>query len=97
MARLVQAERLIIHSQAPANPVDLRTQGQLNDWRCFGSLFLLDFCMPDGTKSDEPVPFPVEVTVNGVTVTVTLMLKPGTTVTRKQKPEPPKSAPPSET
>jgi hypothetical protein len=52
-------------------------------------------CMPDGTKPDEPVPFPVEVTVNGVKVTVTLMLKPGTTVTRERK-EPPKSATPSD-
>jgi hypothetical protein len=47
--------------------------------------------MPDDTKTDEPVPFPVEVTVNGVKVTVTLMLKPGTTVTPEQKPESPKS------
>ena len=31
-------------------------------------------------KKSEPIPFPVEVTVNGVKVTVTLMLKPGTTV-----------------
>ena len=31
-------------------------------------------------KKTEPIPFPVEVTVNGVKVTVTLMLKPGTTV-----------------
>jgi hypothetical protein len=30
--------------------------------------------------SDKPVPFPVEVTVNGVRVTVTLLLRPGTTV-----------------
>jgi hypothetical protein len=30
-------------------------------------------------KKTEPIPFPVEVTVNGVKVTVTLMLKPGTT------------------
>jgi hypothetical protein len=52
--------------------------------------------MPDDTKRDEPVPFPVEVTVNGVKVTVTLMLKPGTTVTLEQKPEPPKSATPSD-
>jgi hypothetical protein len=36
--------------------------------------------MPDD-KKPEQVPFPVEVTVNGVRVTVTLMLKPGTTVT----------------
>jgi len=50
--------------------------------------------MPDDTKPDEPVPFPVEVTVNGVKVTVTLMLKPGTTVVRERKPEPPKSATP---
>jgi len=35
---------------------------------------------PDDARR-EPVPFPVEVTVNGVRVTVTLMLKPGTTVT----------------
>jgi hypothetical protein len=42
------------------------------------------FCMPDDTKLDEPVPFPVEVRVSGVKVTVTLMLKPGTTVTREQ-------------
>ena len=48
--------------------------------------------MPDDTKSEEAVPFPVEVTVNGVKVTVTLMLKPGTTVTSEQKPESPKSA-----
>ena|ERR1039458_6478420 len=34
--------------------------------------------MPDDAK---PVPFPVEVAMNGVRVTVTLMLKPGTTVT----------------
>jgi len=54
------------------------------------------FCMPDDTKRDEPVPFPVEVTVNGVKVTVTLMLKPGTTVTLEQKPEPPKSTAPSD-
>ena len=54
------------------------------------------FCMPDDTKRDEPAPFPVEVTVNGVKVTVTLMLKPGTTVTSEQKPEPPKSATPSD-
>ena len=50
--------------------------------------------MPDDTKREEPVPFPVEVTVNGVKVTVTLMLKPGTTVTLEQNPEPPKSTPP---
>jgi hypothetical protein len=31
-------------------------------------------------KKNEPIPFPVEVTVNGVKVTVTLMLTPGTTV-----------------
>jgi hypothetical protein len=37
--------------------------------------------MPDNTKPDEPVPFPTEVTVNGVKVTVTLMLKPGKKVT----------------
>ena len=48
--------------------------------------------MPDDTKPDEPVPFPVEVTVNNVKVIVTLMLKPGTTVTHEQKSEPPKSA-----
>jgi hypothetical protein len=36
--------------------------------------------MPDDAKP-EPIPFPVEVTVNGVRVTVTLMLKPGTAVT----------------
>jgi hypothetical protein len=53
--------------------------------------------MPDDTKPDEPVPFPVEVTVNGVTVTVTLLLKPGTAVTLEKKPEPPKSASPSDT
>jgi hypothetical protein len=47
--------------------------------------------MPEDTKRDEPVPFPVEVTVNNVKVTVTLMLKPGTTVTHEQKPEPPNS------
>ena len=41
--------------------------------------------MPDDTKPDEPVPFPVEVTVNGVKVTVTLMLKPGTTVTQEAR------------
>jgi hypothetical protein len=40
----------------------------------------LPAAMPDD-KKPEPVPFPVEVTVNGVRVTVTLMLKPGTTVT----------------
>jgi hypothetical protein len=50
--------------------------------------------MPDDTKPDEPVPFPVEVTVNGVKVTVTLMLKPGTTVTLGQRPEPPDTAVP---
>ena len=51
---------------------------------------------PDDAKP-EPVPFPVEVTVNGVHVTVTLMLKPGTTVTVDQTkvtteraPEPPR-------
>jgi hypothetical protein len=32
-------------------------------------------------EKPEPVPFPVEVTVNGVKVTVTLMLKPGTAAT----------------
>jgi hypothetical protein len=52
--------------------------------------------MPDDAKTDEPVSFPVEVTVNGVKVTVTLMLKPGTTVTSEEKPEPPKSATSSE-
>jgi hypothetical protein len=52
--------------------------------------------MPDNTKRDGPVPFPVEVTVNGVKVTGTLMLKPGTTVTLEQKPEPPRSATPSD-
>jgi hypothetical protein len=52
--------------------------------------------MPDDTKRDEPVPFPVEVTVNGVTVTVTLLLKPGTTVTLGQKPEAPDTAAPSD-
>jgi hypothetical protein len=52
--------------------------------------------MPDDTKRDEPVPFPVEVTVNNVKVTVTLMLKPGTTVTLGQKPEPPKSVTPND-
>ena len=31
-------------------------------------------------KKSQPIPFPVEVTVNGIKVTVTLMLKPGTTV-----------------
>jgi hypothetical protein len=31
-------------------------------------------------KKTEPIPFPVEVTVNGVKVTVTLMSKPGTIV-----------------
>jgi hypothetical protein len=31
-------------------------------------------------KKIEPIPFPVEVTVNGIKVTVTLMLKPSTTV-----------------
>jgi hypothetical protein len=36
--------------------------------------------MADNAKA-EPVPFSVEVTVNGVRVTVTLMLKPGITVT----------------
>jgi hypothetical protein len=51
--------------------------------------------MPDETKPDEAVPFPVEVTVNGVKVTVTLMLKPGTPVTLEQKPEPRKSATPN--
>jgi hypothetical protein len=52
--------------------------------------------MSDNTKPDEPVPFPVEVTVNGIKVTVTLMLKPGTTVTQEQKPEQPKSTTPSD-
>jgi hypothetical protein len=52
--------------------------------------------MPDETKRDEPVPFPVAVTVNGVKVTVTLMLKPGTTVTSEQRLAPPKSATPSD-
>jgi hypothetical protein len=33
----------------------------------------------------EPIPFPVEVTVNGVKVRVTLMLKPGTTVSVAEK------------
>ena len=47
--------------------------------------------MSDEKKADEGVPFQVEVTVNGVKVTVTLMLKPGTTVTREQDAEPPKS------
>ena len=49
-----------------------------------------------GPRAREPVPFPVEVTVNGVRVTVTLMLKPGTAVTvgetkttTVEKPEPP--------
>jgi hypothetical protein len=50
--------------------------------------------MPDDTNRDEPVPFPVEVTVNGIKVTVTPKLKPGTTVTSEQKPEPPKLATP---
>jgi hypothetical protein len=50
--------------------------------------------MPEDRKPDEPVPFPVEVTVNGVKVTVALMLKPGTTVMRERQPEPPKSATP---
>jgi hypothetical protein len=36
--------------------------------------------MPDDAKP-EPVPFPVDVMVNGVRVVVTLMLRPGTTVT----------------
>jgi hypothetical protein len=35
--------------------------------------------MADDKKS-EPIPFQVEVTLNGIKVTVTLMLKPGTTV-----------------
>ena len=35
--------------------------------------------MADDKKSRR-IPFPVEVTVNGIKVTVTLMLKPGTTV-----------------
>ena len=52
--------------------------------------------MPEDTKPDEPVPFPVEVTVNGVKVTVTLMLKPGTTVVRGREPEPPKPATPGD-
>ena len=47
--------------------------------------------MPDDTKLDEPVPFPVEVTVNNVKVTVTLVLKRGTTVTNVQNAEPPRS------
>jgi ribosomal protein S4 len=36
-------------------------------------------------KKQEPIPFPVEMTVNGVKVTVTLMLKPGTTVSVAEK------------
>ncbi len=52
--------------------------------------------MPDDPKREEPVPFPIEVTVNRVKVTVTLMLKPGTTVTLEQNPEPPKSTAPSD-
>ncbi len=47
--------------------------------------------MPDEKKTNEAVPFQVEVTVNGTKVTVTLMLKPGTTVMREQDLEPPKS------
>jgi hypothetical protein len=50
--------------------------------------------MPDDLKPDAPVPFPVEVTVNGIKVVVTLMLKPGTTVMREREPEPPKPATP---
>jgi hypothetical protein len=50
--------------------------------------------MPDDTKPDEPVPFSVEVTVNGIKVTVTLMLKPGTTVTRESERKPSKPEPP---
>jgi len=52
--------------------------------------------MPDDTKPDEPVLFPVEVTANGVKVTVTLMLKPGTTVIREREPEAPTPATPSD-
>jgi ribosomal protein S4 len=40
--------------------------------------------MADDSKPDS-IPFPVEVTVNGVKVTVTLMLKPGTTVSVAEK------------
>ena len=50
--------------------------------------------MPDDTKPDKPVPFSVEVTVNGIKVTVTLMLKPGTTVVRESEQEPSKPAHP---
>jgi hypothetical protein len=40
---------------------------------------LISYAWPT-IKKTEPIPFPVEVTVNGVKVTVKLMLKPGTTV-----------------
>jgi hypothetical protein len=36
--------------------------------------------MADDAAKPEPIPFPVDVTVNGVRVVVTLLLRPGTTV-----------------
>jgi len=56
--------------------------------------------MPDADEpaddaKPEPVPFPVEVVVNGARVTVTLMWRPGVTVAReREEPEPPKSTTP---
>lgn len=54
--------------------------------------------MADDNKP-EPIPFPVEVTVNGVKVTVTLMLKPGTTVSvvENEQQETKEHQPPGET
>jgi hypothetical protein len=34
----------------------------------------------------DPIPFPIDVTVNNVRVTVTLLLKPGTTVVQANAP-----------
>jgi hypothetical protein len=65
-------------------------------WDVLGPFSCYTFCMPDDTETVVQVPFPVEVTVNGVKVTVTLLLKPGTTVTLEQ-PEPPKSTTPRDT
>ena len=72
-----QTPRLIQPTRAPT--VIIMTRDVL------GPFLARLFCMPDDTKRDEPVPFPVEVTVNGVKVTVTLMLKPGTTVTQEAR------------
>jgi hypothetical protein len=85
-----------VRSEASVNPANLRTHGHYNDSRWFRPLFLLDLFVCLTRQTDEPVSSPVEVTVNGVTVTVTLMLKPGSTVTLEQKPEPPKSVTPSD-